>query len=336
MKKILILAMSCNEEFFVNEELMIRTESYARHILAGRYSSVDFWTYTASTDGHVHVSKKNHKIAVPTPDDIEHTFEKTRLALQVIDEIGISYDYIFRTNLSTWVNVPYLIQFVESIPLVDSDKIFSSMIQAVWNGSGPDPYSLYPLGNSLLIPKQWIAIIREAQPELLRVNDRTLGITDTQKPNSIYSVDDNVIGFIVNVWCEQHDINPYTIWKNFKKCQSFDTELMKQHAHLDYICVPFRMYEGDRRLEFMWGRLMQDVADAFETVFNESLEELYAETTRPQLVTFVRFGQTKSTDQFLTVDSRFAEMISHKMKDFDYSPDKIAMYLKDKYSKKSE
>jgi hypothetical protein len=335
MKKILILAMGCNEEFFRVEEAMIREQCYAKHILAGVYENVDFWTYTASSDDQVHISRTNHKISVPCNDDIDHTWDKTRLTFQALDMIGLEYDYIFRTNLSTWINVPYLIHFVEAIPDKDADRIFSTMIQGVFNGSGPDVFSLYALGNSLLIPKKWIDIVKEADVESLRRYDRTVdAVCDCDKENSIYHVDDNAIGFIINVYCEQHGISPLDVWKGIKKCEHFDTKSILEHIHLDYIAVPFRMYYDDRKYEILFGKQMQDCADEFETFFDdETPEELYIRTTTPSLVTFARFRGSIDKDEFLTVNSVFAERAMKDLEKFDYSPEKLTQYFRDKNKK---
>ena len=35
-----------------------------------KYKNIDFWTFTASTDGKYHINKKIHKIAVPCDDSV--------------------------------------------------------------------------------------------------------------------------------------------------------------------------------------------------------------------------------------------------------------------------
>ena len=76
MKKILILAMSCNQDFFLQQEQNIRN-LYAKDILEGKYENIDFWVYTASTDEKYHVNKKQHKLYVPCDDSLSGTYEKT-------------------------------------------------------------------------------------------------------------------------------------------------------------------------------------------------------------------------------------------------------------------
>ena len=69
---------------------------------------------------------------------------------------------------------------------------------------------------------------------------------------------------------------------------------------------------------------MQDYADEFETFFDdETPEELYIRTTTPSLVTFARFRGSINKDEFLTVNSVFAERVMKDLEKFDYSPEKI-------------
>lgn len=75
-KKIIILSMCCNQELFQQQEYRLRTELYAKNILNNKFKNVDYWTYTASTDGKYHVNKKLHKIEVPTDDSLNGTYEK--------------------------------------------------------------------------------------------------------------------------------------------------------------------------------------------------------------------------------------------------------------------
>lgn len=68
--------MCCNQELFQQQEYRLRTELYAKDILNHKFKNVDYWTYTASTDGKYHVNKKLHKIEVPTDDSLNGTYEK--------------------------------------------------------------------------------------------------------------------------------------------------------------------------------------------------------------------------------------------------------------------
>ena len=135
MKNILILAMSFNQELFQKQEQMLREELYAKDIIDKKFDNVDFWSYTSSNDGKYHVNLKLHRLEVPTDDTIQGTYEKTLAAFKLLNQTGIEYDYIFRTNCSTYVNVPLLRDFVDT--LTDDKLIYSGSVYCSNNGTGP-------------------------------------------------------------------------------------------------------------------------------------------------------------------------------------------------------
>lgn len=91
---------------------MVR-ETWAGDIMKGMYPNVDFYSYTASTDGKYHIDKTNHQLTVPCDDGFHGTAEKTLKVFRLIEEkMNLEYDYMFRTNASTFVNVPLLYSFV--------------------------------------------------------------------------------------------------------------------------------------------------------------------------------------------------------------------------------
>ena len=70
MKKILILAMSCNQDFFKEQEKHLKT-IYAKDIIEGKYPNIEFYTYTASYDTKYHINKEEHKLYVPADDSLK-------------------------------------------------------------------------------------------------------------------------------------------------------------------------------------------------------------------------------------------------------------------------
>ena len=117
MKKILILVMSCQDEFFQNQVNTIK-EMWAKPILEGKYPNIDFIVYEGGYDKHSY-DKENHILKVRCEDDLDNTYKKTYYAFNLINN-NIEYDYIFRTNTSTYVNVDLLNKFIQSL---DDDNI---------------------------------------------------------------------------------------------------------------------------------------------------------------------------------------------------------------------
>ena len=85
-KKILILLMSCNIEFFQKEEELCK-QTWLSNI--DQYDNIDYFIYTASGNDKCYISTDNHKIKVPTNDDLYSTLSKTLLTLQVLEQTQI-------------------------------------------------------------------------------------------------------------------------------------------------------------------------------------------------------------------------------------------------------
>lgn len=250
MKKILILAMSCNQELFLNQERMLREELYAKYVLQNQFTDVDFWSYTASTDGKYHVNKKLHRLEVPTDDTIQGTYEKTLAAFKLLNQTGIEYDYIFRTNCSTYVNVPLLRDFVDI--LTDDKLIYSGSVYCSNNGTGPYEWCLYGIGNSLLLSKYWVDVICNNHVDKYKKYNR---VDNPEEP--YYHIDDNTFGFVINCYCLENGLDMYGIWNNFRM-PVVNTIPSDPYS---YIAIPFRQYnkEGTRDLECEHARNIHDI-----------------------------------------------------------------------------
>ena len=251
MKKILILAMSCNQDFFLQQEQNIRN-LYAKDILEGKYENIDFWVYTASTDEKYHVNKKQHKLYVPCDDSLSGTYEKTFKTFNLLEKTDIEYDYIFRTNLSTYVNVELLNSWVNS-EFIDDKHIYSGSIYCTKNATGPFEYCLYGCGNSLLLPKFWVNIIAHNHVSKYRYINN---VVNQDEP--YYKIDDNAIGLVVNSYAffNQVDLemDMYDVWKNFRYPDPGEIPV----DCWSYIAISFREYNPDetRNQEFMWSKMI--------------------------------------------------------------------------------
>jgi len=112
MKKhydILFLAMSCNDPFFEMSRKVVH-DTWAKDIIEDKYPGVGVFSYTSS--GNADEYLKNYCMYVNAPDDIAHTYTKTIRALKMLKDRGVDWDCVVRTNTSTYINVPNMIDFV--------------------------------------------------------------------------------------------------------------------------------------------------------------------------------------------------------------------------------
>lgn len=176
MKKILILCMSCQDPFFVEQEKMV-TSTWGKDILDGKYPNIDLYFYRGGYDSNTLF--KDHKLFLHVEDDIYNTFKKTYCALNIINQKE-KFDYILRTNTSTFINLQLLSAFVESIK--DDEEVWAGDIISLSNEFAPYPLCLYGRGNSLLLSKKNVDIILQDGISFLYSN----------------IVDDTIIGNILN------------------------------------------------------------------------------------------------------------------------------------------
>lgn len=157
MKKILVLVMSCNNDFF-NAQVNKIKETWASNIINGKYPNIDFLSYKGSLDYISHdYNEQNNELIIRCEDDLENTFKKTIYALEYINKLGIEYDYIFRTNTSTYINIELLNAFIQQI--TDENIIYTSELYSLIEANTPKPMDLYGRGNGLIISKKMINIL---------------------------------------------------------------------------------------------------------------------------------------------------------------------------------
>ena len=117
------MIMSCNQEHFIKEEQVLR-ETY----LSRLPENIDYLIYRGGNDS-VEYNEDIHILHLTCKDDINNTFKKTYEAFYwVIDKYGDEYEYIFRTNTSTYINIDLLNAFVQSLSIKNKYDIWGGEI----------------------------------------------------------------------------------------------------------------------------------------------------------------------------------------------------------------
>lgn len=182
MKKILILVMSCKDKFFIEQEAYINN-TWGKDIIEGKYPNISLMKYRG---GEPNNYINNDVLYLHCEDDINNTFKKTYVALSILKDKFNDYDYIFRVNTSTYVNVPLLNAFVQSL---ENDKtLWCAELYSLSEAMTPFPLYLFGRGNALLISKFLVNVILSEGFSYLYFN----------------MTDDNTIGNILNsYWMRQ-------------------------------------------------------------------------------------------------------------------------------------
>ena len=172
MKRILILVQSCNDEFFDKEVKCIK-ETYAKNLPI----NIDFLYCVGDC-------KKEELVGdclkLSCGDDIHSTFMKTYCALGFLFKNNMEYDYIVKTNTSTYINVDLLNEIINSIE--DDKKLYCTELYSLSDGCCPMPLALFARGNCIILSKYWQNIILQDGISFVY-----LGITDDKTIGNIHN-----------------------------------------------------------------------------------------------------------------------------------------------------
>lgn len=151
--------MSCENEFFVHEEELAR-KTWLKDVIDGKYQDIEYLFYRGNSDKNYLEDNVYH---IRVEDDIKNTFKKTWCALSYVYDNYFSkkeedtYYYVFRTNTSTYVNIPLLREFVNSIN--DHKVLWCSELYSLSECYCPSPLQICGRGNGLLMSEYIVTTI---------------------------------------------------------------------------------------------------------------------------------------------------------------------------------
>ena len=190
-KKVLFLSMSANCEPFNTLETVCN-ETW-RRVDAEKYPNVkaEFWTYTETPDGKdTYVDMKNHVIYLKTEIDEKEgntffrTYSKTIEALTIItDKLKLDFDYIVRTNNSTWINVLLVCEFLSYVS--DDSLFYCAKLYAGYFSA----FNTYMGGQMMILSRRNVEVIK-------RICGSVATVRAFEK--KWFSCDDNAIGAKLN------------------------------------------------------------------------------------------------------------------------------------------
>ena len=124
-----MLSMSCNQPYF-KSLLSVVKDTWAKPLMQNKYPNIIWFAYTSCDKHHPEpvIDYENHMIYVKCEDDLQHTYEKTKLAYQMIVNSGIDFDYVVRTNTSVFVNLKKMIERIDTLP---KNKVICKLSQNI-------------------------------------------------------------------------------------------------------------------------------------------------------------------------------------------------------------
>lgn len=175
MGKLLILSMSCNKQCFLGEEKLIK-DTWAKDIISGKIENVDWYSYRASTDGKITIDTDNHVLFVPCGDKLFDTYYKTILALRYFC-YNFDFDWMLRTNTSTYVNVKSLVQCLDDL---DEDDFYGNRVNIDINANDRPYLCGYC---ALFSRKTCLDIIDSFDGYLTGIDDCKIGLSLSRRLN---------------------------------------------------------------------------------------------------------------------------------------------------------
>lgn len=255
--KVLILAMSCRADYF-REEIDIINDTWAKDLP----DNVDFAWYDGDWQKNeiVKNNERHFHIHTAAPDGLDYTFMKT---LYAIHQVANDYDYILRTNTSTWINTKLLSMLAEDF--LQEDRVYGTDLYSLTEAAAPEPLDIYARGNAILMSsKLWKTICNYSLPLLY-----------------MKVVDDVAIGNVVNSYFLMHGSDylsnyiglPHGWYKAVKHQGQNNHALCKYgeagdaNFYKDFLTVQTKMYrdrenEHDNAREF--SEMMKDIVPSEE------------------------------------------------------------------------
>lgn len=282
-KKLLFLSMSANFEIFT--ELDKACNETWRNYDKTKYPDIDatFWTYTDAKEGEkTWVDEKNHIIYVERDytckEPIFKTFSKTMIAFDELKKLGVEYDYMIRTNTSTWINVPLINEFLCYV--TDETKIFAGKLySAFWSA-----FNIYAGGQLMILSKRNVDVLEAI----------TGGLEVAKKKEIEYAcADDNLIfsrynqRFINLGVCVTDNYHSIGGTDHYEK-ELFDVDFscpehqIKTYNGVREECDVKKMYEVDKlwkknrkSIDILYKEMMDKWYDKTITVLKETKQEYF-------------------------------------------------------------
>lgn len=157
-KKIAIMNLSStNSEVHLFEKLEeTGQQTWAKDVIDGKYSNIDYWTVIdCKEDTHIDIDK--HIIYVKndySKSNIQQLLDRWLMACDTLAKIK-HYDYILRTNISTWVNVEFINEMLAYE--TNDSKIFTfKYCAAFWS-----TFNIFCSGAAMVWPTRNIPILQD-------------------------------------------------------------------------------------------------------------------------------------------------------------------------------
>lgn len=188
--------MSCNNDKYISQA-KVSKESIIKQIdYYGLNNNFEVYDYIGDSSEQYLEDTTIHLLS---KDDKYHTFEKSIECFDFINK-NIQYDYIFRTNTSTFINVKLLYEFIKLMKPYDT--LWCSEIYSTNDVKCPNKLDSYPRGNGMLISMNLIELILKKYLDGYKTK-----LDNIMFENQNMISDDSCIGTILNEHFKNDSVN---------------------------------------------------------------------------------------------------------------------------------
>lgn len=158
--KILICIMSCCDSFYLREEELIKN-TWLR--LCKHFDNIDYIIFRGNANKTQFINK--HLVLINCPDDLAGTYDKNYLLFKLLKEQNIEFDYLLRTNCSTFINIKLLNEYLTYV----FNNVKQQKILYTESHKLNDVYMIS--GKFMCFPKKYIDILLDNRIEKFEENE---------------------------------------------------------------------------------------------------------------------------------------------------------------------
>lgn len=219
-RKILVLNLSSTNskiDLFNNLDDACR-KTWAKNIINGKYKNIDYYTVIDSTeDSRIDEEKRIIYVKInPNEDNLFNLVERFPSAYKLLTNAGKTYDYILRTNTSTWCNIDILNEFVS---YEDDDSLIYTyrFMSAFWS-----IFNIYLSGACLLFSRRNMEIMTN----LLDNADKQMKLT---------ALDDVVMSALW--WFRNKSLKLNDVYQHYKSFEGVSVKELYENTDKDSIDI---------------------------------------------------------------------------------------------------
>lgn len=187
-KKVLFLIMVYDNPIIM-EEYKTLLAHYSEMKEKHHLDNFEFYGYTSGQEDGYDAENKLFTFNIGMPECMYATYIKTQKMFEYADK-NLEFDYIYRSNTSTFCNVALLDEFIQNTKIDDKTICGAEMYcRNSISNTGFTVYYKYIRGNSVLIPRNLLQKIYENDNHIIEEVIK-------QNGNIKLTADDDIIGYI--------------------------------------------------------------------------------------------------------------------------------------------